>query len=49
VLGVPAAQAGITFAADDAERGLTEIVIAAPGREEPVEIGGVRFRFEEES
>jgi len=49
VLGVPAAQAGITFAADDAEPGLTEITIAAPGREEPVEIGGVRFRFEEES
>ena len=31
-----------------AEPGLTEIVIAAPGRDEPVEIGGVRFRFEEE-
>ena len=49
VLGAPVAEAGVTFAADDAEPGLTEIAIAAPGREEPVEIGGVRFRFEEES
>ncbi|HEY3018993.1 MAG TPA: VOC family protein [Solirubrobacteraceae bacterium] len=49
VLGAPAAEAGVTFAADEADAGLTEIAVAVPGRREAVEIGGVRFRFEEDS
>jgi catechol 2,3-dioxygenase-like lactoylglutathione lyase family enzyme len=48
VLGAPASEAGVAFVADDAEPGLTEIAVAAPGRTGTVEIGGVRFRFEEE-
>jgi hypothetical protein len=45
VLGVTPAQAGVHFAADDAEPGLTEIALAANGRRDPVEIAGVRFTF----
>jgi hypothetical protein len=49
VLGADPAVAGVRFAEDPAERGLTEIVLAGSG--EPREIGGVRFSFanEEES
>jgi hypothetical protein len=48
VLGADPAVAGVRFDADPADPGLTEIVLAGDGRE-PVEIGGVRFSFEEES
>jgi hypothetical protein len=49
VLGADPARAGVRFAADPADRGLAEIVLAGDGR--PTEIGGVRFSFvsEEES
>jgi predicted enzyme related to lactoylglutathione lyase len=43
VLGAHPAEAGVRFAADDAERGLTGIELA--GAREPVEIGGVQFTF----
>jgi hypothetical protein len=39
---------GVRFSRDDAEPGLVEIVIAGTGAREPVEIGSVRFLFEEE-
>jgi hypothetical protein len=45
VLGVEPEQAGVRFAADDAEPGLTEIALAGTGT--PREIGGVRFTYEE--
>jgi glyoxalase-like protein len=47
VLGVEPERAGVRFAADDAEPGLTEITLAGDGRA-PVEIGGVRFTFVDE-
>jgi hypothetical protein len=40
--------AGLTFAADDAEPGLTEITVALPGRSGTAQIGGVTFRIEEQ-
>jgi hypothetical protein len=52
VLGCELGQIGIHVGADDFERGLTEIILAADdpdrvsGREEPLVIGGVRFVFE---
>jgi len=49
ILGADPAEAGIRFVADDAEPGLTEVALAATdGAREPVEIGGVRFSFEED-
>jgi hypothetical protein len=52
VLGCELGQIGIRVGADEFERGLTEIILAAddpdrvPEREEPIVIGGVRFVFE---
>jgi hypothetical protein len=51
VLGCELWQIGIQVGADEFERGLTEIILAADGpdrvpeREEPLVIGGVRFVF----
>jgi hypothetical protein len=39
---------GLAFAPDDADRGLTEIAVAVPGRSGTAEVGGVTFRFVEE-
>jgi hypothetical protein len=49
VLGAPPEAAGITFLADERDRGPIEVTLAAtPGGagRDPVEIGGVRFLFE---
>jgi hypothetical protein len=46
VLGADPASAGVRFAEDPAEPGVTEIVLEGAG--EPREIGGVRFRYASE-
>lgn len=45
VIGVPPSDAGIRFVGDPGEPGPVELVLAGEG-DGPVEIGGVRFRFE---
>ena len=39
---------GITFAPDEDEPGFTEVAVAVPGRSGETEIGGVRFRLEDQ-
>jgi len=45
VLGADPGAAGVEFAAERGDRGLVEIRIAASERRDPLEIGGVHFRF----
>lgn len=39
---------GITFAADEHEPGFTEVAVSIPGRSDTLDIGGVRFRLEDQ-
>jgi len=39
---------GVTFSPDEDEPGFTEVAVATPGRSGMKEIGGVRFRLEDE-
>ena len=39
---------GVTFAPDEDEPGFTEVAVAVPGRSGETEIGGVRFRMEDQ-
>ena len=54
MLGSEPSRLGLRVNPDDAERGLTEVVLAVDGREtaaaprEPITVGGVRFVFRDE-